>query len=62
MSHQRLLNALWKVRQGNADSYQDGINFGIAIGMASCLPYEQHVRVSDLILNAAQYAKKERAK
>ncbi|MCY1341528.1 hypothetical protein D9M68_138750 [compost metagenome] len=57
MSTKRILAALWMVRRGDPDRYQAGVNFGIAIGMASMLPYEQHVRLSDLALNAARYAR-----
>lgn len=62
MSADRILKALWVVRRGDPDHYQAGVNFGIAIGMASMLPYEQHVRLSDLVVNAARYARLDQEK
>ncbi|MNZ87364.1 hypothetical protein D3C78_1062180 [compost metagenome] len=57
----RLIKALWKVRAGDADPHQEGINFGIALGMATAYPYDEHCRISDLVLNAAKYARMEKA-
>lgn len=60
MNTHRILKALWNVRNGSDFEYQEAINFGIAIGMASMLPYEQHVRLGNLAKNASDYARKDR--
>lgn len=61
MNAEIILKALWNVRNGSPFEYQEGINFGICIGMASMLPYDQHVRLSMLTKNAADYARRDRA-
>ncbi|MCY1380826.1 hypothetical protein D9M69_686830 [compost metagenome] len=53
----RLLRALWAVRNGGSGDYQDGINFGVVLGMACTLPYNQHCNVDVLLLNASDYAR-----
>ena len=56
-----ILKALWNVRNGSPFEYQEAIDFGIALGMASMLPYDQHVRLNMLTKNAAANARLDRA-
>nr|WP_286948301.1 hypothetical protein [Pseudomonas sp. UBA6718] len=56
-----ILKALWNVRNGSPFEYQEAINFGIVIGMAAMLSYEQQVRLNILAKNAADHARKDRA-
>ena len=56
-----ILKALWNVRNGSPFEYQEAIDFGIVIGMAAMLPYEQQVRLNILAKNAADYARRDRA-
>ena len=60
MINQRILKALWNVRNGSPFEYQEAIDFGIVIGMAAMLPYEQQVRLNILAKNAADYARRDR--
>ena len=62
MNTKLILKALWNVRNGSPFEYQEAIDFGIVIGMAAMLPYEQQVRVNDLATNAARHARLNRAK
>ncbi|MCY1276904.1 hypothetical protein D3C76_830180 [compost metagenome] len=59
--NERLIFALQAVRDGTPDKYQEGINFGVALGIACTYPYEQQCRINTLILNASKYARLERA-
>ena len=61
MKAELILKALWNVRNGSPFEYQEAINFGIVIGMATMLPYDQHVRIGKLVKNAAEYARRDRA-
>lgn len=61
MSTKLILKALWNVRNGSPFEYQEAIDFGIVIGMAAMLPYEQQVRLNILAKNAADYARRDRA-
>lgn len=61
MNTKLILKALWNVRNGSHFEYQEAIDFGIVIGMAAMLPYEQQVRVNLIANNAADYARKDRA-
>ena len=56
-----ILKALWNVRNGSPFEYQAAIDFGIVIGMAAMLSYEQQVRLNILAKNAADYARRDRA-
>ena len=56
-----ILKALWNVRNGSPFEYQEAIDFGIVIGMAAMLPYEQQVRLNILTKNAADHARLDRA-
>ena len=56
-----ILEALWNVRNGSPFEYQEAIDFGIVIGMAAMLSYEQQVRLNILTKNAADYARRDRA-
>ena len=56
-----ILKALWNVRNGSPFEYQEAIDFGIVLGMASMLPYDQHVRLNMLTKNAAANARLDRA-
>ena len=61
MSTELILKALWNVRNGSPFEYQEAIDFGIVIGMAAMLSYEQQVRLNILAKNAADYARRDRA-
>ena len=61
MNTKLILKALWNVRNGSPFEYQEAIDFGIVIGMAAMLPYEQQVRLNILAKNAADYARRDRA-
>ena len=61
MKAEIILRALWNVRNGSPFEYQEAIDFGIVIGMAAMLPYEQQVRLNILAKNAADYARRDRA-
>lgn len=61
MSAERILKALWNVRNGSPFEYQEAIDFGIVIGMAAMLPYDQQVRLNILAKNAADHARMDRA-
>ena len=61
MNNALILKALWNVRNGSPFEYQEAIDFGIVIGMAAMLPYEQQVRLNILAKNAADYARRDRA-
>ena len=61
MSTELILRALWNVRNGSPFEYQEAIDFGIVIGMAAMLSYEQQVRLNILAKNAADYARRDRA-
>ncbi len=61
MNTKLILKALWNVRNGSLSEYQEAIDFGIAVGMASMQPYAQHARLNSLIQNAADYARRDRA-
>ena len=61
MNTELILKALWNVRNGSPFEYQEAIDFGIVIGMAAMLPYEQQVRLNILAKNAADYARRDRA-
>ena len=52
-----ILKALWNVRNGSPFEYQEAIDFGIVIGMAAMLPYDQQVRLNMLTQNAADHAR-----
>ena len=56
-----ILKALWNVRNGSPFEYQEAIDFGIVIGMAAMLSYEQQVRLNILAKNAADHARMDRA-
>ena len=61
MNTKLILKALWNVRNGSPFEYQEAIDFGIVIGMAAMLPYEQQVRLNMLTKNAAANARLDRA-
>ena len=61
MNNALILKALWNVRNGSPFEYQEAIDFGIVIGMAAMLSYEQQVRLNILVKNAADYARRDRA-
>ena len=61
MKAEIILRALWNVRNGSPFEYQEAIDFGIVIGMAAMLPYDQQVRVNMLTQNAAAHARLDRA-
>jgi len=61
MNTELILKALWNVRNGSPFEYQEAIDFGIVIGMAAMLSYEQQVRLNILAKNAADYARRDRA-
>ena len=61
MNTKLILKALWNVRNGSSFEYQEAIDFGIVIGMAAMLPYEQQVRLNILAKNAADHARLDRA-
>ena len=61
MNTKLILKALWNVRNGSPFEYQEAIDFGIVIGMASMLPYDQQVRLNILAKNAADHARLDRA-
>ena len=61
MNTELILKALWNVRNGSPFEYQEAIDFGIVIGMAAMLPYEQQVRLNILAKNAADHARLDRA-
>ncbi len=61
MNTKLILKALWNVRNGSFFEYQEAIDFGIVIGMAAMLPYEQQVRLNILAKNAADHARLDRA-
>ena len=61
MNNALILKALWNVRNGSPFEYQEAIDFGIVIGMAAMLSYEQQVRLNILAKNAADYARRDRA-
>ena len=61
MNTKLILKALWSVRNGSPFEYQEAIDFGIVIGMAAMLPYEQQVRLNILTKNAADHARLDRA-
>ena len=61
MNTELILKALWYVRNGSPFEYQEAIDFGIVIGMAAMLSYEQQVRLNILAKNAADYARRDRA-
>lgn len=61
MNTKLILKALWNVRNGSPFEYQEAIDFGIVIGMAAMLPYEQQVRLNILTKNAADHARLDRA-
>ena len=61
MNTELILKALWNVRNGSPFEYQEAIDFGIVIGMAAMLSYEQQVRLNILVKNAADYARRDRA-
>lgn len=55
----RLLKALWAVRRGGTYDYQDGINFGVVLGLACTLPFDQQYRINTLLLNASEHARQD---
>ena len=57
MNTKLILKALWNVRNGSPFEYQEAIDFGIVIGMAAMLPYDQQVRLNMLTQNAADHAR-----
>ena len=61
MNTKIILKALWNVRNGSPFEYQEAIDFGIVIGMAAMLPYDQQVRLNILAKNAADHARMDRA-
>ena len=61
MNAELILKALWNVRNGSPFEYQEAIDFGIVIGMAAMLSYEQQVRLNILAKNAADHARLDRA-
>ena len=61
MNTKLILKALWNVRNGSPFEYQEAIDFGIIIGMAAMLPYDQQVRLNILAKNAADHARMDRA-
>lgn len=61
MNTKLILKALWNVRNGSPFEYQEAIDFGIVIGMAAMLSYEQQVRLNILAKNAADHARLDRA-
>ncbi len=61
MNTKIILKALWNVRNGSPFEYQEAIDFGIVIGMAAMLTYDQQVRLNILAKNAADHARMDRA-
>ena len=61
MNTKLILKALWNVRNGSPFEYQEAIDFGIVIGMAAMLTYDQQVMVNILTKNAAAHARLDRA-
>ena len=61
MNTKLILKALWNVRNGSPFEYQEAIDFGIVIGMAAMLPYDQQVRLNILAKNADDHARMDRA-
>ena len=61
MNTKIILKALWNVRNGSPFEYQEAIDFGIVIGMAAMIPYDQQVRLNILAKNAADHARLDRA-
>lgn len=61
MNTKLILKALWNVRNGSLFEYQEAIDFGIVIGMAAMLTYDQQVRLNILAQNAADHARLDRA-
>ena len=61
MNTELILKALWNVRNGSPFEYQEAIEFGIVIGMAAMLPYDQQVRLNILAKNAVDHARMDRA-
>lgn len=61
MNTKLILKALWNVRNGSPFEYQEAIDFGVVIGMAAMLPYDQQVRLNILAKNAADHARMDRA-
>ena len=61
MKAELILKALWNARNGSPFEYQEAIDFGIVIGMAAMLSYEQQVRLNILAKNAADHARLDRA-
>ena len=61
MNTKLILKALWNVRNGSPFEYQEAIDFGIVIGMAAMLTYDQQVRLNILAQNAADHARLDRA-
>ena len=61
MNTKLILKALWNVRNGSPFEYQEAVDFGIVIGMAAMLSYEQQVRLNILAKNAADHARLDRA-
>ena len=61
MNTKLILKALWNVRNGSPFEYQEAIDFGICIGMASMLSYDEQVRLNALTQNAAANARLDRA-
>ena len=61
MNTKLILKALWNVRNGSPFEYQEAIDFGIVIGMAAMLSYDQQVRLNILAKNAADHARMDRA-
>ena len=61
MNTKLILKALWNVRNASPFEYQEAIDFGIVIGMAAMLPYDQQVRLNILAKNAADHARMDRA-
>ena len=57
MNTKLILKALWSVRNGSPIEYLEAIDFGIVIGMAAMLPYDQQVRLNMLTQNAADHAR-----
>ena len=61
MKSELILKALWNVRNGNPIEYLEAIDFGICIGMATMLSYDEQVRLNALTQNAADHARRDRA-
>lgn len=61
MNTKLILKALWNVRNGSPFEYQEAIDFGICLGMASMLSYDEQVRLNKLTKNAADHARRDRA-